>query len=95
MEFFDVLTMTKVGTLNIGRFFTLLIRVNNPGLDYIGGDRLVQETAIGYSFGSFFKCGVICKHFEEGKSVGEKRQKLDENVEMQEESKEESKADLD
>ena len=61
LEFFDVRTMTKVSTLETSKFFTLMIRVNSPELDFISGDKLLQETAIGYSYGSFFKCGIICK----------------------------------
>ena len=61
VQLFDITKMTKIGTLNTAGFYSLLVRVNPVGMPFMLDDVFVQETAIGYNGGQFYKVGLICE----------------------------------
>ena len=65
LEFFDILTMTRIGKLEIGNFYSVIIRANPPHLRFEMDDIFLQEACIGYLEGAFFKTAIICR-IEEG-----------------------------
>ena len=53
--------MTKISSLDTSGFFSLIVRVNHIGMKYMLGDLFMQETAVGYNAGQFYKVGLICE----------------------------------
>ena len=60
LEFFDIISMTKINVVKIGKFFSAMIRVNPIDTNYMQGDKFVQETDIGYYAKSFTNSAAIC-----------------------------------
>ena len=60
-EFFDLISMKKISSLNVGRCFSLMFRVNSSNTDFLLGDQFIQETGIGFYAGGLFKSAVICE----------------------------------
>ena len=62
--------MTKISSLDTSGFFSLIVRVNPIGMKYMLGDLFMQETAVGYNAGQFYKVGLICeRQLESGGDV--------------------------
>ena len=61
LEFFDIVQQTRLSIVNIGKFFSMMIRVNPPEMQYMQGDKFVQETDIGYYAKSFTNSAAICE----------------------------------
>ena len=74
--------MTKIGKLEIGGFYSVLIRANPPNLRFEMEDVFLQEACIGFIEGTFEKTAIICR-IEEGSAVATSGG----DVEMVEESK--------
>lgn len=81
IEFFDVLTLKKVGKFETGGFYQLLLRANPVSMSFEYNEVFLQESCIGFANGAFFKTALICNIDNEGSSV------LCKDVEMIEESK--------
>ena len=77
LEFFDVKAMTKIGNLQTGGFYSLMLRANSSDMEFELEDELLQEACIGFTNGAFFKTALVCKQSQEAQG----------DVEMQEESK--------
>ena len=60
LEFFDIISMTRINVVKIGKFFSAMIRVNPPDTNFLQGDKFVQETDIGYYAKSFTNSAAIC-----------------------------------
>ena len=88
VQLFDLIEMTKIGTLNTAGFYSLLVRVNPVGMPFMLDDVFVQETAIGYNGGQFYKVGLICERQTESgidvtmKQESEEEKKVTEQVRL-------------
>ena len=82
IEFLDVPTKSRVGKLDIGGFYSLLLRANLNSMSFEMEDVFLQESCIGFTNGAFFKTALICRLGSEGSPA-----QVGGDVEMVEESK--------
>jgi len=82
LEFFDIVTMTKVNQVKIGKFFSLMLRVNPPDLSFMLNDKFIQETCIGYHAKSFTNSAIMCERTNESADI-EMQEELKEEIRLQ------------
>ena len=72
LELFDIMTGKHTRTIKTDSLFQFIVRVNPQPMQYVMDSKFIQETCIGYNFGSLISVGIAdLKHDVEAPPTSE------------------------